>query len=85
MNKLVSETHLRMLTVCDKCCELLGHQINIGANSIGEIRVESCPSCKNSAKNIIKGLLRCPDLNLDGLEKETIHQIDRALDWLKED
>lgn len=78
-------TETRTITVCDKCCELLEHNTSSEGELI-EIRVEPCPDCssQNEAKGIIRSLLGCPDLNLDNLEKETIHQIDRALDWLKE-
>lgn len=78
-------TETRVITVCDKCCELLEHSTS-GEGELVEIRVEPCPACssQDEARGIIKSLLNCPDLNLDSLEKETIHQIDRAVSWLKE-
>jgi hypothetical protein len=78
-------TETRIITVCDKCCELLEHNTSSDGASV-EIRVEPCPGCssQSEAKGIIRSLLGCPDLNLDNLEEETIHQIDRALDWIKE-
>jgi len=47
-NGLVTETHRQILTVCDKCNELLKHKILYGTKST-EIRVEACPEC--SAKS----------------------------------
>jgi hypothetical protein len=88
MSELSSETHIKLLTICDDCCELLGHNINFAGKTI-EMRVESCPKCclvkpGPDAEEIIRGLLDCPDLNLDSLEEETIHQIDKATKWLLE-
>lgn len=86
MSELTSETHVQLLTICDDCCELLGHHVNTTGKTI-EVRVEPCPECclvkpGPDAKEIIRGLLDCPDLNLDDLEEETIHQINKATKWL---
>ena len=86
MSELTTETHLKILTICDECCELLGHHINTVGDTI-EIRLESCPECclvrpGPDAEEIIRGLLDCPDLNLDDLEEETVDQIDKATKWL---
>lgn len=84
MAKLESETWRQTLTICNKCNELLNHSVYHGTLTT-EIRVESCPDCMKTAKELIRGLLDCPDLNLDNLEEETILQIDRATRWLLKD
>jgi len=81
-------TETSIVTVCNKCSELLRHYIYFGSKTI-EFRIESCPECSSvkprpDAEEIIRGLLDCPDLNLDNLEEETVRQIDKATKWLLE-
>lgn len=83
MNGLVTETQTRILIVCDNCCESLSRHINHSGKTI-EIRVKTCSDCLSKAKEIIKGLLNCPDLNFDNLEKESINQINKALKWMSD-
>jgi len=81
-----SETNYKILTVCDKCCELLNHKA-LSTRKTMEIRVEPCPKCakenRPDAKKIIEGLLDSPDLNLDNLEEETKKSIEMAREWLE--
>lgn len=84
MSDMKAETNLHMYTVCDNCCELLMHKIVLNPTNI-EVRVEACPDCgSKEAREIIRSLLDCPDLNLDSLEEETIRRKEKANEWLRE-